>query len=182
MSESRRKHMLLLFDQKETDELVTIWQRRDREKWTDEALDVVREILLDRLGELPPNAPHAGEVEISIENSSIEDAIALEQDDNEPVFYKPAEVLRLVKWMKWGTLIAIAAGMWLSLAVFDAFQNLFQGFFGSDVMGRAWSFVLSIPAVAAQMALTVILIYFPMRALWEVLTILMEMEMRSREN
>jgi hypothetical protein len=38
---------------KDTDELIYIWQSNNHYEWTDEAFTVVREILLERLGELP---------------------------------------------------------------------------------------------------------------------------------
>jgi hypothetical protein len=38
---------------KETDELLEVWRKSDREEWTDIALEVVKEILIDRLGEIP---------------------------------------------------------------------------------------------------------------------------------
>jgi hypothetical protein len=44
-------------EEKETDELVRIWQENDREAWTDEAFEVVSRILLARLGKLPEQNP-----------------------------------------------------------------------------------------------------------------------------
>lgn len=38
---------------KETDELIEIWQKHDTGEWTEMAFEVVREILQNRLGELP---------------------------------------------------------------------------------------------------------------------------------
>jgi hypothetical protein len=38
---------------KDTEELLEIWTQNDREAWTDEAFDVIRELLAERLGELP---------------------------------------------------------------------------------------------------------------------------------
>ena len=42
---------------RETDELLEIWRRGDHQEWTDLAFEVVREILLERLGEIPADAP-----------------------------------------------------------------------------------------------------------------------------
>jgi hypothetical protein len=39
--------------EKDTEELIEIWQENDAEIWTPDALDAVEEILLERLGELP---------------------------------------------------------------------------------------------------------------------------------
>jgi hypothetical protein len=38
---------------KDTDELIRIWQSNNHYEWTDEAFTVIREILLERLGEIP---------------------------------------------------------------------------------------------------------------------------------
>lgn len=54
MADELRQQMYIRFSQKETAELVEIWQTNDRASWTDTAFDIVREILQERLGELPP--------------------------------------------------------------------------------------------------------------------------------
>jgi ABC-type multidrug transport system fused ATPase/permease subunit len=41
-------------DQKDTEELIEIWQRNDRDAWSDGAFDAIRIILQERIGELPP--------------------------------------------------------------------------------------------------------------------------------
>ena len=38
---------------KTTDELVEIWQNNDHTEWTNDAFDVVKDLLLERLGSLP---------------------------------------------------------------------------------------------------------------------------------
>ena len=40
-------------EMKETDELINIWQENNHDDWTDEAFIVVKDILLQRMGELP---------------------------------------------------------------------------------------------------------------------------------
>lgn len=54
MSDDLRKQIYNSLSQKETDELVEIWQTNDRVQWTEMAFDVIREILQERLGELSP--------------------------------------------------------------------------------------------------------------------------------
>jgi tetratricopeptide (TPR) repeat protein len=52
----------------ETDELLEIWHAADHEEWTDLAFEVIREILQDRLGEVPAqevDEPEAEEPETS---------------------------------------------------------------------------------------------------------------------
>ena len=48
-----RKQIYGNMNLKETAELLTIWRKGDREEWTETAFDVIKEILLNRLGEIP---------------------------------------------------------------------------------------------------------------------------------
>lgn len=47
----------------ETEQLVEMWQAHDSEQWTDLAFDVVKGILQERLGELPPQAENGEEAD-----------------------------------------------------------------------------------------------------------------------
>jgi hypothetical protein len=53
MDNNLRKQIYSNMNLRETDDLVEIWQRNDRKEWSDLAFDVIREILVNRLGELP---------------------------------------------------------------------------------------------------------------------------------
>lgn len=48
------KQMRSIWELRETDELVEIWQRNNRAELTAEALEVIGAILVERIGELPP--------------------------------------------------------------------------------------------------------------------------------
>ena len=39
---------------RKTDELVSIWVKNDRSEWTSEAFDIIRDILVGRIGTIPP--------------------------------------------------------------------------------------------------------------------------------
>ncbi len=54
MSEDRHTQLYRTFNQKDTDELIEIWQANERYEWADLTFDVIGEILQERLGELPP--------------------------------------------------------------------------------------------------------------------------------
>jgi hypothetical protein len=54
MSDDFRKQIYNTLKLKETDELVEIWKINDRVEWSELAFDVIREILQQRLGEIPP--------------------------------------------------------------------------------------------------------------------------------
>jgi len=54
LSQDFRQQVYNALNLKETDELTEIWHAHDREAWSDLAFDVINEILVNRLGELPP--------------------------------------------------------------------------------------------------------------------------------
>ena len=49
---------------KETEELIEIWKKNDREEWTDIAFEAIEEILLERLGAVPPQGEGIAEQEL----------------------------------------------------------------------------------------------------------------------
>jgi len=61
MNDNFRSQIRNNLNQKETDELVEIWQKHNQNEWTELTFDVIQEILKDRQVELPmqdkPNYP-----------------------------------------------------------------------------------------------------------------------------
>jgi len=53
MSEELRDQIYSSMNMKDTDELIEIWETNNRYEWTDTAFDVVHQILLNRIDELP---------------------------------------------------------------------------------------------------------------------------------
>jgi hypothetical protein len=43
----------LNLEEKDTNDLLSIWENNDREEWTDDAFEAIRMILLKRMGSLP---------------------------------------------------------------------------------------------------------------------------------
>lgn len=62
MDQNNTLHRQILerMQEKETDELLSIWDENDHSAWTDEAFSVVEQILKERLGEVPPQTPDYG--------------------------------------------------------------------------------------------------------------------------
>lgn len=54
MSDNFRKQLYRNFNQKATDELIEIWQANNHVAWSELTFDVIQEILLERLVDLPP--------------------------------------------------------------------------------------------------------------------------------
>ncbi len=59
--------------EKDTQELITIWKKNDQTEWHEEAFDVIREILLKRTGELPAQGPVADAESASAEEPDEQD-------------------------------------------------------------------------------------------------------------
>ena len=156
---------------KETEELLEIWQSNDRAAWTETAFAVVGEILKKRLGEVPPQSdPTVNVFEEKEEDQYLD-------DDNQPVFYDPVNVLLLIDYLNWAARIA------LGLSVIYGFFNLPDWSVILNI-GRpgfnATSILISILLTIAGTALQAIIFYFPLKALAYILKILMEFEFNSR--
>jgi hypothetical protein len=78
MADELKDHIRVNMREKDTQELIEIWKKNDRTEWTAEAFDAVREILMERTGELPPQDLAAdteqGEDEISYNESRLTSA------------------------------------------------------------------------------------------------------------
>src|SRR5512140_2171792 len=86
---------------KETEELLAIWQANNREEWSDEAMEIVRDILTERAVEIPiqtepVSEENEGKEEIQ-EDDLDEWEIKLLEDENQPDFYDTIEVIGLKK-------------------------------------------------------------------------------------
>jgi len=49
----REAHLLSKMREKETEELLAIWQQNDRQAWTEDAFDAIHKVLHERLSEVP---------------------------------------------------------------------------------------------------------------------------------
>ena len=56
MDETRREQIYNNLNSRVTEDLIEIWQERDTDEWEEETFEIVREILLARLGYLPPQS------------------------------------------------------------------------------------------------------------------------------
>lgn len=168
---------------KETEELVEIWQKNDRVEWAEDAFNVIREILHDRLGELPPqNEPILEYLDDKEEEDSDDqtDFEFLIDDENPPEFYNPHHVLQLEKWLKWAALASIIASVFSSLLELQRMQRTVLEYFMGNMEWNLVAWVITVLIFVLIVGLQCILIYFPLKALGSILKILMEMEFNSR--
>ncbi len=76
MSDELRDQIYNNMNMRDTDELLGIWQANNRYDWTDMAFDVIRQILQQRIGQLP-------EQDEPVYDEDTEDTAADEEDEAE---------------------------------------------------------------------------------------------------
>lgn len=168
---------------RETDDLIQIWRDNNRYEWTDEALQIVSQILQERLGELPSqNGP-------SYEPSPLKNEKPIEvgsplnaylDDEDLPEFYDPWNVLRLEKWIYRAAVGAIIITALQLLLDFSNYQRFWMTWFAGDARYNLVAGLLAILQISLYIGIEYIVMFLPLRALAEILKILMEMEFTSR--
>ena len=162
-----RDQIFRKLNQKETDELITIWQTNDHKTWSETAFELIGNILQERLVDL--NAIIQSNPHDTIEQS--QENLIIKPEKQLPSLYDPDKTLTIVKWLDW------AANTIVIIFAIIAFLNLFlinRGFqFNLQWFGNAGLLILNI-------SVQCIISYFPLKALSIVLRILMEMEIQSR--
>jgi hypothetical protein len=168
---------------KNTDELLEIWQRNHRFEWSDEAFDVVIEILKERGVEIPAQNEPVNE-QLEEENQGGYDITEVElkiiNDNNPPAFYDPYEVLLLTKRLDWMITITITFIIVQNILNYPPYRDVAVGFFPAKPNSIVVYGISTLLALA-NAALSIIVIYIPLKVLARILRILMEMEFRSRK-
>lgn len=96
-NKSLRQQIYHSMQERQTEELLQIWRENDRQEWSNEAFEVIRTILKERLGSVP---------EQDAEDVDLEEEI--EQGAEEGPLHDPAKLEKIVTWSKalsWITLI-----------------------------------------------------------------------------
>ena len=165
---------------RETDDLLDIWQENDRVEWSDDAFEVISEILRSRAVEIPQQDQAIYEHDEVKDYDLSDEELKIINDENPPDFYDPFEVLRLSKWT--GLAIKVMIGLIIVQNLLNSstsFRVAQSYFVGSKYVLGAYPITLLI--VAANIAIGILLIYMPLKFLSQILRILMEMEFRSRK-
>jgi hypothetical protein len=182
MSDDLRQQIHANLDLKETEDLRELWQTNDRVEYTETAFDVLREILLERLGELPPQAEPVLE---HLESEPVDESDEAEcwgkftGRQNNPAFYEPRQVLWLVKWLNRAAIGLIFATVLPSLLEMPRVQRSVLALFMGNVEWNLVAWLITLVVFAFAMALQSIVLYFSLNALGTILKILMEMEFNS---
>ncbi len=167
---------------KDTDELLEIWQTNDRVEWSDKTFEVLEEILKERINEIPLQddaildpAQHK-----SIEDDDFEDwEMKLLDDENQPDFYDTLEVLTLKDKINRVALAVIVVNIVIGLMTLPTIQGMLMGAF--PTIGNIPAIIVSFVVVFLGVGIEIIITYFPLKALAQILRILMEMEFNSRK-
>jgi len=180
MSDELRNQIRSNLSLKDTRELLEIWKANDRVERSDAAFEVLREILKERVKEIPPqNEPILEHGEEIIEDNGLERWEAkLLDDENQPELYDTLEVLRLRDNINIVAVGVIVVYILLGLLNFQFVRALLQGtpLSFSETLRSLPNVIFTTLTVGLQIVVT----YFPLKALIQILRILMEMEFRSR--
>lgn len=185
MSNELREQIYNELNLRETEELLEIWYTNDHEEWSDIAFEVIQEILIKRLGEIPPqeeSTDEHAEEENAEENDGIEEWEAkLLNDDNQPEFYDPLEVLELKDNINKTATAVIIIYSFTNLMSFSYYSFLIRSNLRVaeeySLMVDVIIIILTCLAAAVAVAIT----YYPLKALTHILRILMETEFNSRK-
>jgi hypothetical protein len=165
---------------RETDDLLDIWQENDRGEWSDDAFEVISEILKARGIEVPEQDEAIYEHNEVQDYDFNEEELKIINDENPPDFYDPFEVLRVSKWIDVAVKVMIGLIIVQNLLNISTSLRIAQSYFvGSKYFLGAYPVTLLI--VAVEIAIGILLTYVPLKFLSQILRILMEMEFRSRK-
>ena len=162
-------------------ELLEIWKTNDRATWSDTTFEVLREILKERIGDVPPQDEPILESDVvsEIDDELEEWEAKLLNDENQPELYNTLDVLKLRDNINKVALATIVVYILLGLFNFSFVRMLFQGVVlpTSEIIQSVPDMLLTTLGIGIQ----ILIIYFPLKALAHILRILMEMEFRSRK-
>lgn len=172
---------------RETEDLLEIWRGNDHVAWSEEAFEVIREILSQRGVDIPQQAEPICEYENDEAGEDDEDfdeeELAILDDENPPVFYEPFEVLRLTKQLDRMVRAMIVFIIAYNILNFSTSRDLARNFLiyfvdPDSVIIYLWGALIAL----LNAIIGVIIIYIPLKVLARLLRILMEMEFRSRNS
>lgn len=168
---------------KETEELLEIWQNNDRAEWSDEAFEVIQEILKERGVDIPEqNKPiYEHEEEEQQEDYHFSDEeLKIIDDENPPDFYDPFDVLLTTKRIDWMANAMVLFTILYNIVNFPTSMRIVQSYFIRNP-NSVLVYIFTTLVIALNAAIGIIVVYFPLKALAHILRILMEMEFRSRK-
>lgn len=170
---------------KETEELLQIWQENDRVEWSDTAFDVIKDILMERLGEIPPQAEpvfeYADEEDIDDDTDGFTELeLKIIDDESPPEFYDPFEVLRISKWIDWSARAMVVVIILYNLSRFPNYKGMLTSYFIENP-NNLLVYLLTLIVLVINSIIGVVITFWLLTTLSSVLKILMQMEFNSRK-
>lgn len=102
---TRVRQIVKQLEGRETDDLLNIWKKNDRQEWSDEAFDAIREILSQRIDSLPPQG--------------MSDAIPGEDEEEEAdTYYNFEQFIRISSYARILSWLFLGGAVVLTLARF----------------------------------------------------------------
>lgn len=181
MNDDFRKQLYKKMDLMGTDELLDIWQMNDRMEWSETAFDVVQEILVKRIGDLPPqdNAILSHEEELGKDELGLNEwETRLVDSEDQPSFYDTWEVIDVGRKLNKAAKAVLILNILIGVLTFPTTEQIISGYFPE--IQKLPGIMFSLFALGLGTALNILLTYFPLKVLAYVLRILAEMEFNSR--
>jgi hypothetical protein len=114
-----------------------------------------------------------------------EEQLKIINDEHPPEFYDPFEVLKLNKWIELGAKVSVGIAIVFRAVQFpfylDTASSYFRYFPEIASLSSA-RYLIALLAMSLNIGLHILAIYFPLKALAQILRILMEMEFNSRKS
>lgn len=184
MNNSLREQIRGNMNTKVTDELLDIWQLNNRVEWSDEAFDVILDILKERGVEIPEQDEpvyQVNEENLMDDGLDVWDARALD-DENQPEFYDILEVITLKDNINLISKAIIVVYILVNLLNFQGYVSLIGSYFIGREEFTPFVYLVASIVIILNTIVSIAIVYLPLKALVQILRILMEMEFRSRKS
>lgn len=183
MSDNLRAQIYNNMDLKSTDELLDIWQTNDREEWSENAFEIIREILAKRGVDIPEQdefiPDDKNEMPRNVDGFT-ETELKIIDDENPPAFYDPFEVLKISGWIELAAKVMVGMVILYNLVHYSSTNNIIKMWFSADP-NPFLETIITLVLVALNAAISAGISYFALITLSRILKILMEMEFNSRK-
>ena len=184
MSEELRQQIRDHLKQKDIYELLDIWKTNNRIEWSDMAFEVLRELLKEKVREIPPqDDPILDSDELKEpddKNHGLEEwEEKIIDSKKQPELYDPLQIMLLKRNIDRLMIAVVIVYILLEILNFQPARMYFQGVSVSinDIEITAFNIFTATISTALKIAF----VYFPLKALSHILRILMEMEFNSRK-
>lgn len=186
MSSSLKEQIYRNMNTKDTEELLEIWQKNDRVEWSETAFEMIKEILVERIGEIPEQEEPIFEYLEEEKESDSEDygltetELKIVDDENPPEFYDPFEVLKVSNWLDWAAKVMVIVTILYNLVqIFPSMKGIVESYFWASP-NPTLVLLITLVLVSLNIMIGVAFSFFLLITLSRVLKILMQMEFNSR--